>query len=163
HPDPEIFKHILEFSFEQLGQKLRELAYLNSGLEIVILDERNDKQQSFKFEGGITTYVADLNANKTAVSDPIAFTGEHDGATVDVAMQWNDGYSELVTCFTNTIKNRDGGTHLTGFRQALTRTVRSGRPRRPSCSSSRVRAPAARPSRAAIARSRRSCRSRARS
>ena len=123
HPDPEIFKNVLEFSFEQLAQKLRELAYLNSGLQIVIHDERTDKRAEFKFEGGITTYVADLNANKTAVSDVIGFQGEHEGCQVEVAMQWNDGYSELVTCFTNTIKNRDGGTHLTGFRQALTRTV----------------------------------------
>jgi len=126
HPDPEIFKNVLEFSFEQLSQKIRELAYLNSGLQIVISDERagrEDKRQEFKFEGGISQYVADLNANKTAVSDVISFTGEHEGSTVEVAMQWNDGYSELVTCFTNTIKNRDGGTHLTGFRQALTRTV----------------------------------------
>jgi DNA gyrase subunit B len=131
HPDPEIFKNVLEFSFDQLATKLRELAYLNSGLEIVILDERTDRKQVFKFEGGIATYVADLNANKTAVSDVIAFTGTVGGGgngepaecTVDVAMQWNDGYSEIVTCFTNTIKNRDGGTHLTGFRQALTRTI----------------------------------------
>jgi DNA gyrase subunit B len=123
HPDPDIFKNVLEFSFDQLAQKLRELAYLNSGLEIVIKDERTDKVATFKFEGGITTYVADLNANKTVVSDPIGFTGEHEGISVEVAMQWNDGYSELVTCFTNTIKNRDGGTHLTGFRKALTRTI----------------------------------------
>jgi len=123
HPDPEIFKNVLEFSFEQLGQKLRELAYLNSGLQIVIHDERNDKKLDYKFEGGITSYVADLNANKTPLSDVISFSGEFEGCSVDVAMQWNDGYSELVTCFTNTIKNRDGGTHLTGFRQALTRTV----------------------------------------
>jgi DNA gyrase subunit B len=123
HPDPDIFKNILEFSYDQLSQKLRELAYLNSGLEIVIRDERADKQQTFKFAGGIATYVADLNANKTAVSDVISFTGEHEGSEVEVAMQWNDGYSELVTCFTNTIKNRDGGTHLTGYRQALTRTI----------------------------------------
>jgi DNA gyrase subunit B len=123
HPDPDIFKNILEFSYEQLAQKLRELAYLNSGLEIVISDERQDKKQTFKFEGGITTYVADLNANKTVVSDVIGFIGEHEGVTVEVALQWNDGYSELVTCFTNTIKNRDGGTHLTGFREALTRTI----------------------------------------
>ncbi|MGE5181336.1 MAG: DNA topoisomerase (ATP-hydrolyzing) subunit B [Acidobacteriota bacterium] len=123
HPDPEIFKNILEFSFEQLSQKLRELAYLNSGLEIVIKDERSDKAQTFKFEGGIATYVADLNANKTAVSDVIFYTGEYEGCQVDVAMQWNDGYTELVTCFTNTIKNRDGGTHLTGFRKAITRTI----------------------------------------
>ncbi len=123
HPDPEIFKNILSFSFEQLSQKLRELAYLNSGLQIVIHDERNDKKQEFKFEGGLASYVADLNANKTAISEVVHFTGEHEGCEVEVAMQWNDGYSELVTCFTNTIKNRDGGTHLTGFRQALTRTI----------------------------------------
>jgi DNA gyrase subunit B len=130
HPDPEIFKNVLEFSFEQLSTKLRELAYLNSGLEIVIVDERTDRRQVFKFEGGIATYVADLNANKTPVSDVIAFAGsggggngEHGECFVDIAMQWNDGYSEIVTCFTNTIKNRDGGTHLTGFRQALTRTI----------------------------------------
>ncbi|HEU4726609.1 MAG TPA: toprim domain-containing protein, partial [Kofleriaceae bacterium] len=130
HPDPEIFKNVVAFSYEQLSQKLRELAYLNSGLEIVIVDERTDRRQVFKFEGGIATYVADLNANKTAVSDVIAFSGTVGGGageatecTVDIAMQWNDGYSELVTCFTNTIKNRDGGTHLTGFRQALTRTI----------------------------------------
>jgi DNA gyrase subunit B len=125
HPDPEIFKNVLEFSYDQLAQKLRELAYLNSGLEIVLHDERTDKSASFKFSGGIATYVRDLNANKTLVSDVISFTGEHEGVTVDIAMQWNDGYSELVTCFTNTIKNRDGGTHLTGFRQAMTRTINS--------------------------------------
>ncbi len=123
HPDPEIFKNILEFSFDQLAQKLRELAYLNSGLQIVIHDERNDKKADYKFEGGIATYVADLNANKTAISEVVSFSGTHEGCEVEIAMQWNDGYSELVTCFTNTIKNRDGGTHLTGFRQALTRTV----------------------------------------
>jgi DNA gyrase subunit B len=123
HPDPDIFKNILEFSFEQLSTKLRELAYLNSGLEIALTDERNDKQQIYKFEGGIATYVADLNANKTPVSDVITLVGTHEGCDVDIAMQWNDGYSELVTTFTNTIKNRDGGTHLTGFRQALTRTI----------------------------------------
>jgi DNA gyrase subunit B len=130
HPDPGIFKNVLDFSFDQLATKLRELAYLNSGLAIDIVDERTDRKQLFKFEGGIATYVADLNANKTAVSDVIAFSGTVNGGagesgecTVDVALQWNDGYSELVTCFTNTIKNRDGGTHLTGFRQALTRTI----------------------------------------
>jgi DNA gyrase subunit B len=125
HPDPQIFKNVLEFSFDQLAQKLRELAYLNSGLMITIKDERpgQDRRAEFKFEGGIATYVADLNANKTVISEVIAFSAEHEGVTVDVAMQWNDGYSELLTCFTNTIKNRDGGTHASGFRQALTRTV----------------------------------------
>jgi len=126
HPDAEIFKNVLEFSFDTLAQKLSQLAYLNSGLEIVIKDERagqNDRKAVYKFEGGIATYVADLNANKTPISKVIAFTAEHEGVTVDIAMQWNDSYSELLTCFTNTIKNRDGGTHASGFRQALTRTV----------------------------------------
>jgi DNA gyrase subunit B len=125
HPDPDIFKNVLEFSFDQLSTKLRELAYLNSGLEIVIADERQvePKSQTYKFEGGIATYVTDLNANKTTVTDVIVLVGSHEGCEVDIAMQWNEGYSELVTTFTNTIKNRDGGTHLTGFRQALTRTI----------------------------------------
>ena len=123
HPDPTIFKNVLEFSFDTLATKLRELAYLNSGLEIVLSDERTDRKSEFKFEGGIATYVADLNANKTPISDVISFQADHEGVTVDVAIQWNDSYSELMTCFTNTIKNRDGGTHATGFRQALTRTI----------------------------------------
>jgi DNA gyrase subunit B len=126
HPDPDIFKNVLEFSFDQLAQKLRELAYLNSGLAISISDERagaNDRKTEFKFAGGIATYVADLNSNKTVVSEVISFSGDHEGCTVDVAMQWNDSYSEALTCFTNTIKNRDGGTHASGFRQALTRTI----------------------------------------
>ena len=126
HPDPEIFKNVLEFSFDQLAQKLSQLAYLNSGLEIVLRDERagsNDRSSVFKYEGGIATYVSDLNANKTAISKVIGFCSEHEGVTVDIAMQWNDSYSELLTCFTNTIKNRDGGTHASGFRQALTRTI----------------------------------------
>ena len=128
HPDPTIFKNVLEFSFDTLAQKLRELAYLNSGLAIHIHDERTDKKAEFAFSGGIATYVADLNANKTAVSEVISFSSTYGQGTpeecnVDVAMQWNDSYSELTTCFTNTIKNRDGGTHLTGFRQSMTRTI----------------------------------------
>jgi DNA gyrase subunit B len=124
HPDPTIFKNIVAFSYEQLSQKLRELAYLNSGLIIAIHDERNDRRQEFVYEGGIASFVADLNTNKTVVnSEVIAFSADHEGITVDIALQWNDGYSEQVTCFTNTIKNRDGGTHLTGFRQSLTRTI----------------------------------------
>nr|MBP6841791.1 DNA topoisomerase (ATP-hydrolyzing) subunit B [Kofleriaceae bacterium] len=123
HPDTDIFKNVLEFSYDTLAQKLRELAYLNSGLMIAIRDERHDKYQEYKFEGGITTYVADLNANKTVVSEVVSLTGSYEGVDVEAALQWNDGYSELITCFTNTIKNRDGGTHLTGFRQAMTRTI----------------------------------------
>ncbi|MBK9072102.1 MAG: DNA topoisomerase (ATP-hydrolyzing) subunit B [Myxococcales bacterium] len=122
-PDVTIFKNIIEFSYDQIAQKLRELAYLNSGLVINIRDERNDRADTFHAVGGIRDYVADLNSNKTTLSEVIAFSGESEGIAVDVALQWNDTYSEIVTCFTNTIKNRDGGTHLTGFRQALTRTV----------------------------------------
>jgi DNA gyrase subunit B len=124
HPDPTIFKNVVQFSYEQLGQKLRELAYLNGGLTIAISDERHDKQQEFRYEGGIATFVIDMNATNTVVHpEVIAFCAEQDGVTVDVALQWNESYNEQLVCFTNTIKNRDGGTHLTGFRQALTRTV----------------------------------------
>jgi DNA gyrase subunit B len=127
HPDPTIFKNVLEFNFDTLALKLRELAYLNRGLAICIHDERSDRKAEYAFTGGIATYVADLNANKTVVSDVISLSSKYgEGAeecVVDIAMQWNDSYSELTTCFTNTIKNRDGGTHLTGFRQSMTRTI----------------------------------------
>ncbi|HVZ74692.1 MAG TPA: DNA topoisomerase (ATP-hydrolyzing) subunit B [Polyangia bacterium] len=123
-PDSEIFKGT-EFSFEILTQRLRELSYLNSGLTITIRDERAaDKAHEFKFEGGISQFVADLNTSKTVIHDkPIAVQGEQDGTQVDIALQWNDSYQESIFCFTNNIKNKDGGTHLTGFRAALTRTV----------------------------------------
>ncbi len=122
-PDSEIFKGT-EFSFEILTQRLKELSYLNQGLAITIRDERTDKAHDFKFSGGISQFVADLNASKTTVHDkPIHVQGEVDGTQVDIALQWNDSYSEAIYCFTNNIKNKDGGTHLTGFRAALTRTV----------------------------------------
>jgi DNA gyrase subunit B len=122
-PDPDIFKGT-EFSFEILTQRLRELSYLNHGLAITIRDERADKSHEFKFSGGIAQFVADLNVSKTPVHDkPIAVAGEVDGTQVDIALQWNDSYQEAIYCFTNNIKNKDGGTHLTGFRAALTRTV----------------------------------------
>jgi DNA gyrase subunit B len=121
-PDPEVFK-ITEFSFGLLSQRLRELSYLNSGLTISINDERNDESLEFCYEGGIASFVGDLNANKNPINDEvIAFSDERDEIAVEVAMQWNDSYAEQITCFTNNIKNKDGGTHLTGFRQALTRT-----------------------------------------
>ncbi len=122
-PDPEIFKGT-EFSFEILTQRLKELSYLNRGLTISIRDERADKSHDFNFEGGISQFVADLNTSKTIVHDkPIPVLGEVDGTQVDIALQWNDSYQEAIYCFTNNIKNKDGGTHLTGFRAALTRTV----------------------------------------
>jgi DNA gyrase subunit B len=124
HPDPMIFKNIVAFNYEQLAQKLRELAYLNSGLTITIRDERTERTQEFRYEGGIATFVADMNATNAVIHpEVIAFMSEHEGVTVDVALQWNESYNEQLVCFTNTIKNRDGGTHLTGFRQALTRTI----------------------------------------
>jgi DNA gyrase subunit B len=122
-PDDEIFKGI-EFSFEILTQRLRELSYLNRGLTIAIRDERNEKAHEFNFVGGISQFVADLNTSKTTVHEkPIHVEGEVDGTQVDIALQWNDSYQDAIYCFTNNIKNKDGGTHLTGFRAALTRTV----------------------------------------
>ena len=122
HPDPGVFK-LTELSFEALSQRLRELSYLNSGLTIVLRDERTDRKQEFKYEGGIAQFVKDATANKEPLCDVVSFSDDQEGVTVEVAMIWTDSYSENVTCFTNTIKNKDGGTHLTGFRQALTRTI----------------------------------------
>jgi DNA gyrase subunit B len=123
HPDPDVFK-LTEYSFEQLSQRLRELSYLNKGLTIAIRDERSEKSHTFCYSGGIASFVEDLNTNKTVVNDEvIAFSDEKEGVTVEIAMQWNDSYAEQIFCFTNNIKNKDGGTHLTGFRTALTRTA----------------------------------------
>ncbi|RDV37810.1 DNA topoisomerase (ATP-hydrolyzing) subunit B [Bradymonadaceae bacterium TMQ3] len=124
-PDPEIFQ-ITRFSFDVLSQRLRELSYLNSGVRIVIVDERDNKRHDFNYEGGLNSFVADLNKNKAPLHDePIYITKElpEQGITVEVSMQWNDSYNENIFCYTNTIRNRDGGSHLSGFRGALTRTV----------------------------------------
>jgi DNA gyrase subunit B len=122
-PDPQVFKGT-EFSFDILSQRLRELSYLNHGLAITLEDERTGKSHEFKFEGGLAQFVADLNATKQPIHDkPIVVEGEQDGTQVEIAMQWNDSYQDTVFCFTNNIKNKDGGTHLTGWRAALTRTI----------------------------------------
>jgi DNA gyrase subunit B len=122
-PDTQIFKGT-DFSFEVLSQRLRELAYLNRGLTISLEDERSGKSHVFFFEGGIAQFVADLSASKTVAHEkPIHVEGEQDGTQVEIAMQWNDSFQDAIFCFTNNIKNKDGGTHLTGFRAALTRTV----------------------------------------
>ncbi len=122
-PDPDIFS-ILEMNFETLSQRLRELSFLNSGVNIQIRDERTEKEHVFCYEGGIVSFVQDLNKNKTPLhTPPIFITDEKDGERVEIALQWNEGYTENIYTFTNTIKNGDGGTHLVGFKGALTRTV----------------------------------------
>ncbi len=121
--DSEIFS-VSEMNFDTLSQRLRELAFLNSGVEIAIFDERSEKSHEFRYEGGIVSFVKDLNKNRTTMHDePIFVKDERDGEGIEIAMQWNDGYQETIYCFTNTIKNTDGGTHLVGFKAALTRTV----------------------------------------
>jgi len=121
--DPEIFS-VVEMNYETLSQRLRELAFLNSGVAIAIHDERSDKQHEFQYEGGIVSFVKDLNKNKTPLhEEPIYIRDEKNGEGVEIAMQWNEGYTENVYAFTNTIKNLDGGTHLVGFKAALTRTI----------------------------------------
>jgi DNA gyrase subunit B len=113
-----------EFNFDVLSNRLRELAFLNPGLRILMRDERADKSHDFKYEGGIVAYVELLNTNKTTLFDkPISVKGEVNGAEVHVALQWNDGFDEKVFSFANNINTVDGGPHLVGFKSALTRTV----------------------------------------
>ncbi len=122
-PDPLIFTKV-DFSFDVLSTRLRELSFLNRGVKIRIDDERTDKNHEFNYEGGLNSFVEFLNKNKAPLNpNPIQILHDKDGFSVEVAMQWNDGYSENVYCYTNNIHNRDGGTHLEAFRQALTRTI----------------------------------------
>ena len=124
-PDQQIFE-TTEFSFDTLAQRLRELAFLNGGVTITIDDERDGKSHNFLYEGGIISFVQFLNQNKAAVNDkPIHMRGERDGIDVEIALQWNDGYTETVYSFANNINTHEGGTHLSGFRSALTRTINS--------------------------------------
>lgn len=123
-PDPEIFD-TGEFSFDTLSQRLRELSFLNKGLKITVEDERaEDKKHEFKYDGGIVSFVEYLNRRRTPIhKKPIYFEAERDNVIVEVAIQWNEGYQENVFSFANNINTRDGGTHLTGFKSALTRTI----------------------------------------
>jgi DNA gyrase subunit B len=124
-PDAQIFE-TTEFSFDTLAQRLRELAFLNGGILITIDDERDGKSHKFQYDGGIVSFVQHLNKNKVVANDkPIYMKGERDGIEAEIALQWNDGYTELVFSFANNINTHEGGTHLSGFRSALTRTINS--------------------------------------
>jgi DNA gyrase subunit B len=124
-PDGEIFE-TTEFSFDILSQRLRELAFLNRGVKITIEDERTQKKHEFFYKGGLLSFVEHLNRAKTAIHPKVVyFEGEKDGVAVEIAMQWNDGYSESVFSFANNINTIEGGTHLIGFKSALTRTINS--------------------------------------
>ncbi len=122
-PDEEIFETV-EFSFDTLSQRLRELAFLNAGVKIKIVDERTDKSHEFFYEGGIRSFVEYLNKNKTSIHpQPIFITGEKGGVEIEIAMQYNDSYDEKIFTFANNINTHEGGTHLIGFKAALTRTM----------------------------------------
>ncbi|MEO7191736.1 MAG: DNA topoisomerase (ATP-hydrolyzing) subunit B [Vicinamibacterales bacterium] len=121
-PDSLVFE-TADYSFETLSQRLRELAFLNAGVVIAITDERDGKNHRFLYEGGIREFVEFLNQNRTVANDkPIYMSGERDGILVDIAVQWNDSYTETTYAFANNINTHEGGTHLSGFRAALTRT-----------------------------------------
>ncbi len=122
-PDTEIFSST-EFSYEILNNRLREISFLNAGLRIELTDERDERMTEYHFEGGITEFVSQLNKSRQPLHDEVVRVKDtRDNIEVDLAMQWSDAYSEQIYCYTNNVSNKDGGTHLTGLRTALTRTI----------------------------------------
>ncbi|OGQ59331.1 MAG: DNA gyrase subunit B, partial [Deltaproteobacteria bacterium RIFCSPLOWO2_02_FULL_53_8] len=122
-PDAQIFE-VTEFSFDTLSQRLRELSFLNAGIKITIKDERTDKFNEFHYKGGITSFVEHLNKSKTPVHPKVIYiSGEKESIQMEMALQWNDGYAENVYSYANNINTTEGGTHMVGFKSALTRTI----------------------------------------
>lgn len=119
-PDPTMFS-TTTYNFETLSERLRESAFLLKGLKIELIDERNDQQEIFYYENGIEAFVAYLNEEKDALSEVVSFEGEHHSIEVDFAFQFNDGYSENILSFVNNVRTKDGGTHESGAKTAMTR------------------------------------------
>lgn len=123
-PDKEIFKEVTKFSYDILANRLRELAFLNKGITVILKDECQNKENTFHYEGGIISFIENLNKNKNPLHKKIIYLSkEKEKILVEVAMQYNDSYSENIFCFANNINTTEGGTHLTGFKSALTRTL----------------------------------------
>lgn len=125
-PDTQIFQDPeISYSFDTLSKRIRELAFLNAGLHITLVDDRVSKKEEFQFTEGLAEFINYMNSSKKKLNEVIAFKAEKDGVEVEIAMQWNDSYSENIHTYANNINTREGGTHLVGFRAALTRSINS--------------------------------------